>query len=166
MGNRRPFGQLTALLTVWMLFLGTAVAAQQACRVDTIYLRGDFGTARFSVDVADDAAERGQGLMFVEKMARAQGMLFVYESPQSVAFWMKNTLIPLDMIFADARGVVQRVHANAVPGDLTAIPGGDGIQYVLEINGGLASQLGIEAGAEMRHPSIPADNSAWPCDPA
>ena len=142
-----------------------AQAAQAACSPETLFLRGDFGTARFTVDVADDGAERSRGLMFVDQMARSQGMLFVYESPQSVAFWMKNTLIPLDMIFADATGVVQRVHSNAVPGDLTPIPGGDGIQYVLEVNGGMAAALGIEAGAEIRHPSIAQDEAAWPCKP-
>lgn len=133
-----------------------------ACRADTLHLRGSFGKARFSVDVADDAPERAKGLMHVEKMPASYGMLFVYPAPQPVAFWMKNTLIPLDMIFADASGVVRHVHSNAVPGDLTSIPGGDDIQYVLEINGGLARMLGIRPGAELRHPAI--GDPAWPCN--
>lgn len=136
--------------------------AAPACREDTLHLRGPFGKARFSIDVADDAQERAKGLMHVEKMPASYGMLFVYPSPQRVAFWMKNTLLPLDMIFADASGVVQHVHANAVPGDLTSIPGGDDIQYVLEINGGMAGMLGIRPGAELRHPSI--TDAAWPCN--
>ncbi|ETX16577.1 hypothetical protein OCH239_01765 [Roseivivax halodurans JCM 10272] len=137
-------------------------AAQAACSEDRVGLRGEFGEVSFRVDVADTADERAQGLMNVPEMPRFSGMLFVYERPQPVAFWMKNTLIPLDMIFADEAGVVQRVHAEAVPGDLTGIPGGDGIQYVLEVNGGLAADLGIAPGTEMRHPSI--DDAAWPCD--
>ena len=160
MGIRAVARRLTAVFV--FLFLST-VSATAACSPDTLFLRGDFGTARFSVAVADTGPKRSRGLMF-EKMARSQGMLFVYPRPQSVAFWMKNTLIPLDMIFADASGVVQRVHANAVPGDLTGIPGGDGIQYVLEINGGLSAQLGIEAGAQMQHPAIDQAQAAWPCD--
>jgi len=84
--------------------------------------------------VADDAAERAQGLMFREAMPLSSGMLFVYGRPQRVSFWMRNTLIPLDMIFADARGVVTRVHAEAVPLDETPIDGGEGVQFVLEIN--------------------------------
>ena len=160
MGNRRTARRLSAALIFSFIGVG---AAQAACSEDTVFLRGDFGTARFSVAVADTAAERSRGLMFVEQMARSQGMLFVYGRERSVAFWMKNTLIPLDMIFADGAGVVQRVHANAVPGDLTGIEGGNNIQYVLEINGGLAEALGISEGAEMQHPAINQDKSAWPC---
>ena len=77
---------------------------------------------------------------------------------------MKNTLISLDMIFADATGTVRRVHEGAVPGDLTPIPGGADIQYVLEINAGMAKRLGIAEGAQMRHPAIASEKAAWPCD--
>ncbi len=139
-----------------------ATAAGAACREDTVTLRGDFGEARFTVEVADDAAERARGLMFVEEMPRSRGMLFVYEDARPVAFWMKNTLIPLDMVFADAEGRVIKVHDNAVPGDLTGIPSDGPAQFVLEINGGMASDLGIEAGAEMRHPAI--RSALWPCE--
>ncbi|MBJ3761965.1 DUF192 domain-containing protein [Maribius pontilimi] len=141
-------------------------AASAACRDDAVELRGDFGQARFRIDLADDPAERAQGLMFVEDMPAGQGMLFVYERSQPVSFWMRNTLIPLDMIFMDASGTVQKVHENAVPGDLTSIPGGDDILAVLEINGGLARQVGIVPGTELRHPALPQDVAAWPCDGA
>ena len=106
---------------------------------------------------------RSRGLMHRESMPRSAGMLFVYDKPQPVSFWMRNTLIPLDMIFMDETGVVQRVHDNAVPLDETGIKGGDDIQFVLEINGGLASRLGIVEGAELRHPAIGL-NAAWPCE--
>ncbi len=89
-------------------------------------------------------------------------MLFVYEAPKRAQFWMKNTLIPLDMIFADSTGRVTRVHSDAVPQDETVIDGGEGVQYVLEINGGLAARLGIAPGALMRHPAIAG--AAWACD--
>lgn len=102
--------------------------------------------------------------MFRPELAPASGMLFVYENPRRVSFWMKNTLIPLDMVFADATGTVTRVHAGAVPGDLTAIDGGEGVQFVLEINAGLAAKLGIGPGAELRHPAIPPEGAAWSCD--
>ncbi len=150
---------LTGSALALALVLGGAAAAE--CVEDRLAIRGDFGEVAFRVAVADTDAERAQGLMHVEEMDRFTGMLFVYDRPQPVAFWMKNTLIPLDMIFADAAGVVQKVHAEAVPGDLTGIPGGDSIQYVLEVNGGLAAQLGIGPGAELRHPSI--EDAAWPC---
>lgn len=100
--------------------------------------------------------------MFRESLGRYAGMLFIYERPIAAAFWMKNTLIPLDMIFVGPKGIVQKVHANAVPGSLETIPGGDNILAVLEINGGLAARLGIRTGAQMRHPAFGPD-AAWPC---
>ena len=136
--------------------------AAAACAEDQVDLRGDWGSARFSVEVADDTGERAEGLMFRESLPRSAGMLFIYPQPQRVQFWMKNTLIPLDMIFADARGVVTRVRSQAVPGDLTPIDGGPGVVAVLEINGGLAEAMGIEPGSELRHPAL-GDDAAWSC---
>ena len=157
MGKR----DFTRLLTVVALCLpGSGWAA---CADDKVSLRGDWGSATFTVAVADDAEERSRGLMFVEQMPRFTGMLFVYDRPQRVAFWMRNTLIPLDMIFADGQGVVQRIHSNAVPGDETSIPGGDDIQYVLEINGGLSAILGMGPGTQMQHPAIEGHDVVWPC---
>ena len=126
-------------------------------------LRGDWGAAQFKVEVADDVEERSRGLMFRESLPSGAGMLFVYERAQPVSFWMKNTLIPLDMVFLDKTGTVQHVHANAVPGDLTPIFGGDNILAVLEIKGGLAGGIGIAPGSQMQHPAF-GDGAAWPCD--
>lgn len=134
------------------------------CAPGRVDIRGDFGTASFTVEIADDAGERAQGLMNRPSMPTGQGMLFVYERPQPVSFWMRNTLIPLDMVFLDETGRVTRVHENAVPLDETPIPGGGGVLAVLEINGGLAGQIGIGEGAEMRHPAFDQDEAAWPCD--
>jgi uncharacterized membrane protein (UPF0127 family) len=135
-----------------------------ACAPDGLDLRGPGGQQHFTVEVADEAAERSQGLMFREKMATSAGMLFVYEQPVHAKFWMKNTLIPLDMIFVDAAGRVTRVHPNAVPHDETPIDGGEGVSFVLEINGGLAQRMGIVEGAEMRHPAIAQTGAVWPCN--
>ncbi|WP_416915807.1 MAG: DUF192 domain-containing protein [Roseicyclus sp.] len=137
--------------------------AQASCSAERLEMRGDFGSVRFRVVVADTPQERAQGLMHVPEMPRMSGMLFVYERPQAVSFWMENTLIPLDMIFADETGVVRRIHENAIPLDRTPIPGGEGIQYVLEINGGMAALLGLGVGDEMRHPAIAQNLAAWPC---
>jgi uncharacterized protein len=147
---------------VFGLILALVPGAVLGCSDDRVDLRWDGGKASFSVEVADDPDERAQGLMFRDRMAMSAGMLFVYESPRRASFWMKNTLIPLDMVFADPTGKVTHVHANAVPGDLTSIDGGEGVQFILEINGGLAKRLGIVEGAELRHPVIGAD-AAWPC---
>lgn len=132
------------------------------CADDRLTVLGSFGQATFTVDIADDPQERAQGLMFVEEMATLEGMLFVYERPQRVSFWMKNTLIPLDLLFASPQGEILRIHQNAIPGDLTPIPGGEGVQMVLEVNGGLAARLGIKEGDVMQHPSFGAD-AISPC---
>ena len=102
--------------------------------------------------------------MFREEMSRFSGMLFVYPKPQKVAFWMKNTLLPLDMIFLTFDGVVARIHENAEPLSETSIPGGSNILAVLEINGGLSQKLGIRTGAQMRHPAFDPETAAWPCE--
>jgi uncharacterized membrane protein (UPF0127 family) len=140
------------------------LGAEAACAPDVVDLRGPSGQQRFTVELADDGAERAQGLMFREKMASGAGMLFVYDAPQRASFWMKNTLIPLDMIFLDETGRVTRIHSNAIPGDTTPIDGGDSVRFVLEINGGLAKRMGIAEGSELRHPSVPQDRAAWPCN--
>jgi len=140
---------------VAMLALAAPVAA--ACADDAVTVIGDFGQARFTVTVADDPDERNKGLMFVESMPTLTGMLFVYDAPQPASFWMRNTLIPLDMLFADDTGTILRIHENAVPLDETPIDGGDGVSAVLEINGGLAARLGIAAGDTLQHPSFGPD---------
>ncbi len=155
----------TTILSIF--FAATSLAAMPVhalCSEDRVELRGEWGTARFRVEIADDRRERAQGLMNVEEMPRLSGMLFVYDRPQQVNFWMENTLIPLDMIFMDPTGLVVNVHSNAVPLDRTPIPGGsDNILYVLELNGGVAEDLGIAPGSQMRHPSMDQDTALWPC---
>lgn len=145
------------------LALMLPAGAWASCSDEVVQLRGDWGEARFRVEVADDPAERSQGLMHRTEMAASAGMLFVYPAPQRAVFWMRNTLIPLDMIFADVSGTVTHVHENAIPLDETNIDGGDGVQFVLEINGGLAGAMGIVPGSELRHPAIPAPDAVWPC---
>ncbi|TMV14453.1 DUF192 domain-containing protein [Arenibacterium halophilum] len=135
----------------------------ETCRDDRVQLRGDWGSAGFSVEVVDTVEDRARGLMFREEMPRGAGMLFVYDTPGPVSFWMKNTLIPLDMVFVDDAGTVQRVHSNAIPGDLTPIDGGDDILVVLEINGGLAQRYGIGPGSQLRHPVFSDNGPVWPC---
>ena len=159
MGSSGP-----ALGFVLAALLGAVPAAAATCRADQVEVRLlSGGMARFAVEVADDGPERAKGLMFREHMAKSAGMLFLYDKPQRAMFWMKNTLIPLDMIFADPAGVVTRVHANAVPGDTKPIDGGTGVQLILEINGGLAKRMGIVPGAVLRHPEVVQDGAAWPC---
>ena len=105
--------------------------------------------ARFSVELADEDAERAQGLMGRKALGPGKGMLFLYPTPREVAFWMRNTLIPLDMLFIDAGGKISRIHANAQPLDETPIPSGSPVQMVLEIAGGQAERLGLSPGMRL-----------------
>jgi uncharacterized membrane protein (UPF0127 family) len=153
--------RLRGLVFGLVLLPGAVQAAD--CAPRALDLRDADSSLRFSVEVVDDATERARGLMFRESLPQFSGMLFVYETPQPVAFWMRNTLIPLDMLFFDDTGTLTRIHAGAVPHDETPIPGGDDVRYVLEINGGLAATLGIDLGAEIRHPSLDQPAAAWSC---
>ncbi len=90
-------------------------------------------------------------------------MLFIYEAPAELTFWMRNTLISLDLIFIDATGRVTRVHHDARPLDETLIPSQGKALAVLEVNGGMARALGIGPGSELRHPAFDQDRAAWPC---
>ncbi len=135
------------------------------CAPGQVDLRGDWGKARFSVEIADDKAERARGLMFRESMPTLSGMLFIYERAQPLSFWMRNTLIPLDLLFLDETGTVVTLHENAVPLDETPLSGGDApLLAVLEINGGLARRMGIAVGTQLRHPQMPQDVAGWACD--
>ena len=95
---------------------------------------------------ADTPATREQGLMFVREMRPDQAMFFVYEPPQHVAMWMKNTLLPLDMLFVDEAGCVAKTVRDARPGSLDTISADGQIALVVELKGGTTRALGIEAG--------------------
>ena len=151
-----------ALRVAALAFVVAAPAAAQDCAANVADLRDADSTLRFQVEVVDTAESRARGLMFRESLPKFSGMLFVYETPQPVAFWMKNTLIPLDMLFFDPEGRLIRIAREAQPHDETPLPGGDNVRFVLEINGGLAETLGIDLGAELRHPAI--EGAAWSCD--
>ena len=153
---------LATLIAVGLLAVGSP-STSETCSADAVDLRWNGGSVRFAVEVADDFEERSRGLMFREHLPTFSGMIFFFETEVQASFWMKNTLIPLDMLFVDRRGVVQKIHANAIPGDLTSIESGGPVVSVLEINGGLAAQLNIPVGAELRHPSFDQSGAAWAC---
>ena len=139
-------------------------AANAACRDDRVDLRGPWGQAGFTVEVAQTHRERAKGLMGRLEMPLGQGMLFVYPFAHEPAFWMKNTLIPLDMLFLTTDGRVAFIHKSAQPGDLTPVSGGKGVRYVLELNGGLAEKIGITVGSELKSPFIKQRVAVWPCE--
>ncbi len=155
---------LSALYAVFGgLWCATGVFA--ACQADQIEIRGAWGFTHYSIEIADDPREQAKGLMFRRHLAKDSGMLFVYSAPQHTAFWMKNTLIPLDMLFIDDTGRIKRIAQNARPLDETPIDGGAGVKLVLEINGGLSKKTGITIGDQIRHLSISPSKALWPCEP-
>lgn len=122
------------------------------------------------VELADTPALRARGLMFRRSLPPGAGMLFIYEHPQPVAFWMRNTLIPLDMVFMDASGTIRLIHRGAQPRDETPILGhrpGDpdpNRQFVLELTAGDADRLMLREGMALAHPAIAPATAALPCD--
>ena len=103
----------------------------------------------FTVEVARTAPEQQQGLMNRASLAPDRGMIFPYDPPQPVAFWMKNTMIPLDMIFVAPGGKILRIEANTVPYSLEPVASGGDVEAVLELAGGRAAELAINHGDQV-----------------
>lgn len=114
------------------------------------------GQARhsFRIELAVTPEARQKGLMHRRQMPANAGMLFIFPEPARHGFWMKNTLIPLDMLFATADGRIVHVHHNAQPHSLASIMPDVASVAVLEINGGLSRRLGIGVGDRILHPSL------------
>lgn len=107
---------------------------------------------RFNVRIANNDQTREKGLMGVQNLPEDQGMLFVFDDLTPAQFWMKDTLIPLDMVFIDGMGVVSSVHSKARPLDLSVISSKEPVKAVLEISGGVAEKLGIDRGDQIISP--------------
>lgn len=104
------------------------------------------------VEVARTMEEQQRGMMFRESMGADNGMLFLYEEPQPVAYWMHNTVLPLDIIYVGPDRRVIRIAADAVPYSDEPIPSGGPVSAVLELNAGRAAQLGIAVGTQIDWP--------------
>ncbi|MHA1114055.1 MAG: DUF192 domain-containing protein [Alphaproteobacteria bacterium] len=131
------------------LFLAAPVLAGERLAIES-------GTARhvFSVEVARTLDSQARGLMFRRRLAPDAGMLFLYEPPRPIVMWMRNTFIPLDMIFFAADGRITRIVERAVPRSEARIPSGGPVRGVLEVNAGTAARLGIAPGDRLRHPAV------------
>ncbi|MCP4330721.1 MAG: DUF192 domain-containing protein [Alphaproteobacteria bacterium] len=109
------------------------------------------GKVDFTVEVATTPAQKMQGLMFRQSLPKDGGMLFDYGAPRSVAMWMKNTYIPLDLLFIGGDGRIVNIVERAVPHSLATIPSDGPVRAVLEVNGGTVSRLGIAPGDRVAH---------------
>jgi uncharacterized protein len=155
-----------------LLALGLAMAPALAARESTVQPLSAFPRERIAVETrsarrhlfeawrADTPQTRAQGLMFVPSLRNDQAMFFVYAPAQRVGMWMKNTLIPLDMLFVDDGGCIVKVHARAEPGSLDTISVDVPVVLVVELIGGAAATLGIAAGDRVLRPE-----AGWPRNP-
>ena len=149
----RGFASLAALLASTLLGLSSVSAREIEARPLEDFPREQIAietrSARrhvFEAWRADTDETRAQGLMFVKQMADTQAMIFVYESPEHVAMWMKNTYIPLDMVFADQYGCIVSIKQNAKPLSLETIDSGGPVEYVVELNAGVTHARAISVG--------------------
>jgi uncharacterized protein len=137
-----------ALACLLLAFAGCGVATAGLPRAVV-----ELGGERFMVEVASDDRSRMRGLMFRDELPRDHGMLFVFEQELPLAFWMKNTRIPLDILYFDGQRRLVSVSANAPPCTTPycpQYPSTGPARYVLELNAGLADELGLATGAVLR----------------
>lgn len=141
-----------ALLFVFLSLGFPGAGGVAAQTLDKLEIVTATGVHAFSVEVAHNDAERERGLMYRRFMPPDRGMLFDFKREEPVMFWMKNTYIPLDMIFISRAGVVTNIAANAEPLSERLIPSGGPCYGVLELNGGVAASIGLKPGDKVRHP--------------
>ena len=145
-------GTLRAALTFVLFLAASAGVPARSGELDSLEIGTSTGRHVFQVEIANNDATREHGLMDRRYMAPDHGMLFEFDRDEPVAFWMKNTYIPLDMIFIAPSGVVTHIAANAEPLSERAIPSDGPTVAVLELDGGTAASIGLKVGDKVRHP--------------
>lgn len=138
-----------SLLVVGLLW---AAAPAIPAGLETLEIASKTGVHAFSVELATTEAEREKGLMYRKSLPEGQGMLFDFQRDQEVGFWMKNTYIPLDMIFIRSDGRIWRIAENTEPLSERIVPSNGPVRAVLEVIGGTARKLGIAPGDRVAHP--------------
>lgn len=146
-----PRRGLVALGAALAFVLSVSVAQADADQ-STVVIESATGDHVFTVEIADDAQERARGLMHRRALGRDAGMLFVFDPPRETAFWMKDTPLPLDILFANEAGVIIAIARGTTPFSTREIASGGVVRGVLEINGGLSDELGVTEGDRLRHP--------------
>jgi len=155
---RRPIEAFLLVLTVVVAALtgapGGGLAAE--LKVEAMVIETASGPHSFQTEIADTDPTRARGLMFRRHMAGDHAMLFVWGAPIEAAMWMKNTYIPLDMLFINAEGRVVKIVASTTPESLDTIDSGQSVRAVIELNAGVAGKLHLRAGSLVIHPAFPA----------
>jgi uncharacterized protein len=144
---------------LWWLWVGVCLAAAagsaaplQSFETSSLLIVGAGGRHRFTVELAKTPEQLEQGLMFRPSLAPDAGMLFDFKAPTVATMWMRNTLIPLDMLFIDTTGTIVAIRARAIPESDAIISAGVPVRAVLELNGGTAERLHIAPGDRVLHP--------------
>jgi uncharacterized membrane protein (UPF0127 family) len=133
-----------------------AEACALAGEKGTIVFKTETGEHSFDIEVMTTNGERAKGLMFRRSLPAKSGMLFVYDRPQAATMWMKNTYIPLDMVFIAEGGTVHRIEANTEPFSTATISSEGDIIAVLELNAGEAARIGLKRGDRAIYPGLGA----------
>ena len=143
-----------ALVAVaWVLFMNvmTILSPAYALRRETMTLMTAQGERQISVEITESDLEKARGLMFRTKLGDDEGMLFFYDRPLEITMWMRNTYIPLDMVFIRPDGVVQRIVERTEPFSEAIISSMDPVIACLELAGGAAERLGLKVGDRIGH---------------
>jgi len=148
--DRAARAAVFALVVIGALL--TAVSEGGATmRRETLTLVTAAGERQIVIEVAETSEEKAKGLMFRTSLPDTQGMLFPYSPPQEITMWMKNTYIPLDMVFIRADGIVHRIEARTEPFSEKTIASNGNVAAVLELAGGAAQRLGLKPGDKVVH---------------
>jgi uncharacterized membrane protein (UPF0127 family) len=134
-----------------MMAMLAAPALGAGFREDRLTLVTTNGRHEIEIEVAETSEQKAKGLMFRTHLAANRGMLFPYGSPQEITMWMRNTYIPLDMVFIKADGTVHRIEARTEPLSEKIIPSRGAVVAVLELAGGVAEKLGLKPGDKVLH---------------
>ena len=144
--------RLAAILLAFLcIFLANAPAAR-AQELEKLEFATRSGVHAFSVEVMRTPDQQARGLMFRRYMPDDRGMLFTFGRNEPVFMWMKNTYIPLDMVFIDRKGVVASIAADTEPFSERTIASGPPVWGVVELNAGAAAKMGLAVGDKVRHP--------------
>ena len=143
-----------ALLTVLVSAVPGLRAETPAAAVETLEVVTARGRTAFAVEIVDTDESRSRGLMFRRIMPEDRGMLFDFRREEPVWFWMKNTYLPLDMIFARADGTIVSIARDTTPLSEDLVPSKAPVRFVLEVNAGIAARLGLAPGDRLVHPRI------------
>ncbi len=141
-----------AVLLFLSLVASLLAPAEAKMRADRLSLVTGTGEHEIEIEVAETIEEKSLGLMFRAELPPGRGMLFPYPAPHEVTMWMKNTYIPLDMVFIRADGTVHRVEERAEPQSERIISSNGLVTAVLEIAGGEGRRFGVKPGDKVRHP--------------